>query len=173
MRKKMPVGPRIPEALEQGKLLPEFSAKDEAGNTVRSSDLRGKPAVLMFVRGNWCPFCTRQVAGLTTRYKEIIGLGASLIFVTPKPLETTRRVADFFKVEFEFWLDASVEAAESLGLIFPGGVPADHAEEYGEDTVWPTAIIVDKDGIIRYSKLARFIFDRPNPDVLLKELQKI
>lgn len=173
MRKKMPVGPPIPDALRKGNALPEFSAIDEDGNKVSASDLRGKPAVILFVRGNWCPFCNRQVEGLTARYREIIELGAALIFVTPKPLGTTRRVAEFFKVEFDYWLDDSVAAAKSLGLVLSGGVPADHAEEYGEDTVWPTTLIVDKDGIIQYSKLARYIFDRPNPDRLLKELKKL
>lgn len=169
----MPAGPPIPAALRAGQPLPEFSAIDENGNTVRSSDLLGKPAVLLFVRGNWCPFCTRQVEGLTSRYKEIIALGAALIFITPKPLETTKRVAEFFKVEFDFWLDDSVKAAKSLGLMYAGAVPAEHAEEYGEDAMWPTTLIVDKEGIIRYSKLARYIIDRPNPDQLLKEVRKL
>lgn len=173
MRKKMPAGPPIPDTLRKGNSLPEFSAIDEDGNKVSSSDLLGKPAVLLFVRGNWCPFCNRQVEGLTSRYREIIDLGAALIFVTPKPLGTTRRVAEFFKVDFVYWLDESVAAARSLGLVLPGGVPADHTEEYGEDTVWPTALIIDKNGIIQYSKLARYIFDRPNPNLLLKELKKL
>jgi peroxiredoxin len=173
IRKKMSVGPPIPDNLREGKPLPEFSAIHEDGSTVHSRDLRGKPAVILFVRGNWCPFCSKQVEDLTSHYKEINSLGAQLIFVTPKPLETTRRVAEFFKVEFEFWLDESLEIARTLGLVLPAGVPDNYATEYGHDTVWPTALVVDKNGIIRYSKLSRLIFDRPGSAALLEELRQL
>ena len=171
--KKIPRGPAIPEGLLAGKPLPTFSAIDEAGNAVESSSLIGQPAVILFVRGNWCPFCTKQVEKLTENYKAITKTGAKLIFVTPKPLETTRRVAEFFKVEFDFWMDESLAVSRDFGLVQSHGVPAEYKEEYGEDTVWPTAVITDKDGVIRYSKLARYIFDRPDPALLLKELQKL
>ena len=91
-----------PPQLEPGSPLPDFEAVHEDGEPVRSSQLRGSPAVILFVRGNWCPFCSAQVKKLTQYYRDITDLGASLILVTPKPLETTRRVAEFFEVDFDF-----------------------------------------------------------------------
>ncbi|MCH8958755.1 MAG: redoxin domain-containing protein [Proteobacteria bacterium] len=166
-------GPPIPDALRPGEQLPDFAATDEQGNPVRSAQLIGSPTVMLFVRGNWCPFCTRQVEALTTHYKEIVDLGARLIFVTPKPLETTRRVADFFEVEFDFWMDDQLNAVKQLGLLMPASVPGDHRKEYGADTVWPTALVIDAAGIIKFSKLSRLVVDRPNPKVLLDELRKL
>jgi peroxiredoxin len=126
---------------------------------------------MLFVRGNWCPFCSSHVENLTVHYKDIIDLGARLILVTPKPLETTRRVAEFFEVEFDFWLDVDLAVTKQLGLLHETGVPDDHRKEYGEDTVWPTALVVDPSGIIRYSELSKFVVDRPNPKTLLRELR--
>jgi len=166
-------GPSIPDALRPGRTIPDFPAADEQGNPIRSVQVVGSPTVMLFVRGNWCPFCTRQVEGLTRHYKDIVDLGAKLIFVTPKPLETTRRVAEFFEVEFEFWLDDELKAANQLGLIMPAGVPGDNQKEYGADTVWPTALVIDAAGIIRYSKLSRMVIDRPDPKLLLSELKKL
>ena len=166
-------GPKIPDALMAGHSLPDFPAADEQGNPIRSVQVVGSPTVMLFVRGNWCPFCTRQVEGLTTHYKDIVDLGAKLIFVTPKPLETTRRVAEFFEVEFDFWLDDELNAARQLGLVMPAGVPGDNRKEYGADTVWPTALVIDAAGVIRYSKLSRMVIDRPDPKLLLNELKKI
>jgi len=166
-------GPSVPGPLRPGNSLPDFTAADEQGNPVRSTQLVGSPTVILFVRGNWCPFCTRQVEDLTRHYKDIVDLGAKLILVTPKPLETTLRVAEFFEVEFEFWLDDQLNAAKQLGLVQPAGVPGDHLKEYGADTVWPTALVVDAAGIIRFAKLSRFIIDRPDPKLLLKELRKL
>lgn len=163
----------MPEVLRPGKPLPEFRAFDEQGNPLRSSQLAGSPAVILFVRGSWCPFCNEQVENLTAHYKDIVNLGARLILVTPKPLETTRRVARFFEVEFDFWLDDSLEAAEKLGLLHTAAVPAEFRKEYGGDTVWPAALVIDRNGIIRHAELSRHISDRPDPKVLLRALQQL
>jgi peroxiredoxin len=166
-------GRAVPRVLRPGNPLPEFEALDEQGNTVHSTDLRGSPAVLLFVRGNWCPFCSRQVANLTTHYREIGDLGASLILITPKPLQTTRRVAEFFDVDFDYWLDDNLTIARQLGLLLAGGVPGEHREDYGPDTVWPTSLVVDANGVIRYAKLSRFIADRPDAGTLVARLRTL
>lgn len=163
----------VPAALKPGQALPEIDAVDEQGNAVSSGDLRGAPAVILFVRGNWCPFCTRQVANLAEHYKAIGDLGARLILITPKPLQTTHRVAKFFDVEFDFWLDEDLQIARRLGLLLPAGVPDAHRDDYGRDTVWPTSLVVDADGLIRYTAMSRFIVDRPNAATLVAELRKL
>jgi len=162
----------VPEQLRPGRPLPDFDATDEQGAPVRSTTLHGSPTIILFVRGNWCPFCSAQVQSLTRHYKDIIDLGAKLILFTPKPLETTRRVASFFEVEFDFWLDDSLAVSEELGLVQKTGVPGDYEKEYGPDTVWPTALVVDSAGIIRYTELSKHISDRPDPEMLLRELKK-
>ena len=92
--------------------------------------------------------------------------------MTPKPQETTRRVAEFFKVDFEFWLDESLAATRELGLLLESGVPRDYYPEYGRDTIWPASLVIDAHGIIRFVELSKHIIDRPNPKTLLRELQK-
>jgi len=162
----------VPAQLKPGCPLPDFHAVDEQGDPVRSTALHGSPTVLLFVRGNWCPFCSAQVKDLTRHYKDIVDLGAKLVLVTPKPLETTRRVAEFFEVEFDFWLDDTLAVTEQLGLLQTTGVPDNYTKEYGRDTIWPTTLIVDAAGIIRYTELSKHISDRPDPETLLKTLKK-
>lgn len=79
-------GRRVPDMLRHGRPLPDFRAIDEQGDPVRSTELHGAPAVILFVRGSWCPFCSSQVANLTRYYKDIVDLGARLILVTPTAL---------------------------------------------------------------------------------------
>ena len=165
-------GRPIPAVLRRGQPLPDFRAVDENGDPVRSTELHGTAAVILFVRGSWCPFCSSQVENLTVHYKDIIDLGARLILVTPKPLQTTRRVAEFFEVEFDFWLDEDLSVVRQLGLLLESGVPHKYRTEYGEDTVRPTAIVVDRNGIICYTEISKFIADRPSSKTLLHELQK-
>jgi peroxiredoxin len=163
---------RSPAVLQRGEPLPDFTALDEHGKPVRSSDLRGTAAVILFVRGNWCPFCSAQVEALTSHYKSIVDLGGRLILVTPKPLETTRRVAEFFEVEFDFWLDENLAIARQLDLLDEGGVPEDYNQEYGSDTVWPVAVVIDRAGKITFVERSKDRSDRPDPQVLLRELKK-
>ncbi len=164
-------GRPVPAVLRRGQPLPDFKAIDEQGDPVRSTELHGAPSVLLFVRGSWCPFCSSQVADLTRYYKDIVDLGARLILVSPKPLETTRRVAEFYEVEFDFWLDDSLAVARQLGLVHIEGVPGEFRKEYGGDTIWPTALVVDAAGIISYVKLSKTMADRPDPKELLRAIR--
>ena len=166
-------GRPVPDALKPGNPLPEFELADEAGNPRFASELRGTTAVILFVRGTWCPFCSRQVADLTKHYKEITESGARLILVTSKPLDTTRRVADMFGVDFEFWIDPSFVVVRQLGLFLEGGIPGKHREDFGADTLWPASLVVDASGTIRYTEVSRFIADRPDPQKLLANVKSI
>ncbi|MDX1405046.1 MAG: peroxiredoxin family protein [Woeseiaceae bacterium] len=166
-------GRPVPEHLKPGQPLPEFEAVDENGARQSSRSLAGSPAILLFVRGSWCPFCSRQVADLTRAYKKITDAGAKLILVTPKPLVTTRRVADMFGVEFDFWLDESLAIARQLGIFLEGAVPNDQRNDFGEDTLWPAALVVDADGIIRHSEVSKILVDRPDPSKLLSVVRSL
>ena len=163
----------LPNALRPGSKLPSFSAHSETGESVTTEDLLGAPSVIIFVRGNWCPFCTRQVANLIDHYKRINELGARLILITPKPLETTRRVAEFFELDFDFWLDDELRIGTQLGLVQERGVPKSHRGEYGMDTLWPTSLVMDSAGIIRYASISKFIADRPDPEKIVGALRSL
>jgi hypothetical protein len=95
------------------------------------------------------------------------------VLVTPRPQETTQRVARFFDVELEFWLDESLEATRKLGLLLESAVPKDYYPEYGSDTIWPASLVIDASGVIRYVELSKHIIDRPNPKTLLRELRNV
>ena len=159
--------------VRKGRPLPAFDAVDDDGNPVNSGSLRGKKAVLLFVRGSWCPFCSEQVKTLTAHYKAIADHDAELIIVTRRPLDTTRRVADMFDVKFTFWLDENLKAAEALQLVDASGVPKAVAEDYGKRTIRPTAIVLDAEGVVRYAYRSPTPSHRPDPKALLRVLARL
>ena len=70
------LGARPSPRLAPGQRLPDFVLRDAQGQAVTSAYLFKQPMVLIFYRGNWCPFCMAQVKELAQRYRDIEGLGA-------------------------------------------------------------------------------------------------
>lgn len=164
-------GRRVNECLEIGKILPDFEAQALDGSTVRASDLRGHPALFMFYRGNWCPFCMAQVREITDRYRELAERGVTIALISPQPTELTQRVAGMFDVPVRFWVDSDLGAARTLGITSEYGVPAGKmASTYGRDTVMPTVVIVDAQGRILYTDQTDNYRVRPEPDVFFRVL---
>ena len=52
-----------PEGLKVGDIAPAFAAKDQDGRLISLKEaLRRGPVVLLFYRGQWCPFCNKQLS---------------------------------------------------------------------------------------------------------------
>ena len=74
-----------PEGLFINSKAPDFKAKDQNGNEVVFKDLRKKgDVVVVFYRGNWCPYCNKQLKGLQDSLQLITATGAQLIAITPE-----------------------------------------------------------------------------------------
>ena len=54
---------------------------------VTSAQLTDKPAILIFYRGNWCPFCMAQLKELFARYRGISAMGVRVAMISPQPHE--------------------------------------------------------------------------------------
>lgn len=165
-------GRRLNDRLAPGKILPDFHATDVEGRPVRSADLRGRPVLYMFYRGNWCPFCMAQVREITGRYRELASRGVELVLVSPQPTELTQRVAQMFAVPCRFWVDRDLSAARELGILQDEGVPPGALRNrFGPDTVLPTVVIVDTDGRILFADQTENYRVRPDPEIFLRVLQ--
>ena len=58
-------------ALEKGQKAPDFTGKDQDGNTISLSDLKGKKVVLYFYPKDQTPGCTAQACNLRDNYEEL------------------------------------------------------------------------------------------------------
>jgi len=163
---------RSASRIKKGDLLPEFSALDSNGKPVYSRDLLGRPALLMFYRGNWCPFCMIQVKELAAAYREL-GDRARIVLISPQPATLTARLAARFDVPFDFWIDTDNQAATVLGINHDLGLPAGmQALGYDSDTVLPTCIVLAADGTVLESDESQNYRVRPEPEFLIKALEQ-
>lgn len=74
-----------PEGLFLNSKAPDFKLKDQSGKVVSLKELRKKGnTVLIFYRGNWCPYCNRQLKGLQDSLALLTAKGAQLVAITPE-----------------------------------------------------------------------------------------
>jgi len=156
-------------ALQPGSLFPDVELEDADGQPVSTGSLRGRPAVLLFHRGNWCPLCMAQVRELADRWRELERRGAAVVLVSPQSHENTRKLAARFDVPFRFWVDRGCAAARKLGLLHEGGVPLG-MRGYDPDTIFPTAVVLDAEGRVVMADQTDNYRVRPEPDSFLRAL---
>ena len=54
-----------PEGLFINSKASDFKAKDQSGVEINLKELRKKgPVVVIFYRGNWCPYCNKELTSL-------------------------------------------------------------------------------------------------------------
>jgi thiol-disulfide isomerase/thioredoxin len=105
-RQPAPDGAPVP-----GEKLPEFELEDPDGNAVTTEALAGRPAVLVFYRGNWCPLCVAQIHELAAAWRKVARVGAKLWFVSNQPHQFTREIADRFSIPADFLHDRAGSAS--------------------------------------------------------------
>lgn len=158
-------------ALRDGAQLPEFDLEDENGRPISTAAFRGRPAVFLFHRGNWCPLCMAQIRELADEYKNLEARGAQVVLVSPQSLEHTRALAARFDVPFRFLIDPGARVARQLGILHEAGVPLG-IRGYDADTVFPTAIVTDAEGRILLADQTDNYRVRPEPWTFLAALDR-
>jgi peroxiredoxin len=155
-------------ALATGQRLPSFELETEDGRKVDSRLFLGKPLLLLFYRGNWCPLCTAQIREVAAQYRELDARGIQVVLASPQPHRYTRRLAAKHEVPFHFLVDADHKASKRLGIFAKDGLPAGlQVLGYSSDTVWPTVIMTDADGTILFADLPDNYRVRPEPETFL------
>ena len=75
------------------------------------------PAVLVYARGAWCPFCLRQLSDYAERYSDFKRAGVEVVAVSPESPRKSRRMRMGLKLPFAVLSDANFQAAGAFGLM--------------------------------------------------------
>lgn len=163
---------RDKSTLEVGKPMPNITLKNANGNEVKLDSFFNAPAIFLFYRGNWCPFCIAQIKELAKEYQKIQDQGASLVFISPQSPRHTNFLAKKFDIPANFLIDEDLKAAKELNLFHKHGTPAGmEVLGFEADNVLPTLIVTDNQGIIRFADLTDNYRLRPEPSVYLELLE--
>ena len=156
-------------SLSVGSPLPLFQLETMDNHTVSSESFMAKPHLLLFYRGNWCPFCTAQVAELAEAYQRLEALGVTIVLISPQSIKKNLQLAAKFDVPMFFLRDRDNEAAKILGILHEWGTPMGmQVLGYDSDTVLPTVILTNAKGEIVFADQTDNYRVRPEPEVFEK-----
>lgn len=191
-----PIGDRISAAIAEvdasgtapgltvGDRAPEFSLPDAQGRTVSLSErLSGGPVVLVFYRGEWCPYCNTYLRALQAALPEITSRGASLIAVGPQSPDHSLSLTEKAELAFDVLsdVDQAVIADYRLQFTLPADLQDVHVNafqldltQHTADGSWhlpvPATLVIDPDGVVRAAHVSADYRTRMEPADLIAAL---
>jgi peroxiredoxin len=108
-----------PEGLFINSKAPDFKATDQYGNEIRLKDmLKDSIVVLIFYRGQWCPYCNRQLKKLEDSLQLIKEKGARLIAITPEKPEYISKTIEKTKASYPLIYDKDMKIMKAYAVAF-------------------------------------------------------
>jgi peroxiredoxin len=160
------MGALIESSVKIGERLPAFVLAAQDG-TKRELPLE-KPTVLVFFRGQWCPYCRWELTGLQTINRAVLDLGGEIIGVSPDTGAESEELRERLSLAFPILSDPDLAVTDAFGLRHAGGRSAT-----GEDKPFPTTFIVDAEGIVRTRLENESHRERPSPKDVFAALKAV
>jgi len=86
--------------LTVGSKAPDFSTKDQDGNTIKLSGLKGKKVVLYFYPKDMTPGCTAEACSLRDNYKALQKAGYEVLGISSDDEKSHRKFIEKEKLPF-------------------------------------------------------------------------
>ncbi len=102
--------------IEEGQAAPDFELVSDSGETIKLSDLQGKPVVLYFYPKDDTPGCTKQACAFRDAYAEFRERGAVVLGVSPDDADSHRAFKEKCSLPFPLLADPEHEVADRYGV---------------------------------------------------------
>ncbi len=152
-----------PEGLKVGDMAPDFSAKDQDGKTISLKQaLQKGPVVMLFYRGQWCPYCNKQMSRFSDSLSLLIAKGASVLAIAPETAENVKKTIEKTKSTFPVLVDQGLAIMKMYKVNFAVdektitkykgyGIDFDKTNGVnGANLPVPATYIIGKDGKVKY-----------------------
>ena len=109
----------IPSALKVGDSIPDVTLRTVEDKEVRLRKLvSDKPAVLVFYRGGWCPFCNAHLQALTSITNDLTKEGIQLIAISMDQPSKLRETIQKDKLDYTLLSDSDASAVKAFGISY-------------------------------------------------------
>lgn len=129
--------------LKVGDKVPEFQGKDENGNTVKSSDYKGKKLIVYFYPKDMTPGCTNQACNLRENYESFKSKGFEILGVSADNEARHQKFIEKYNLPFQLIADTEKEVINQFGVWGPKKFMG---KEY--EGINRTTFVIDEEGII-------------------------
>lgn len=107
------------EHLQVGEQAPRIKATDQNGKAIDSREiLENEKILLVFYRGNWCPYCKKHLGELEKNLAALQEKGVFVLVVTPESEEKTRETREKFKTSFSIVHDSGNRIMKDYKVAF-------------------------------------------------------
>lgn len=126
-----------------GEKAPDFTTKDQDGNLVKLSDLKGKKVVLYFYPKDMTPGCTAEACDLRDNYKALQKQGYEVLGVSTDDEKMHRKFIAKEKLPFRLLADTDKSVHEKYGTWIEKSM-------YGRKYMGTARVtfVIDENGII-------------------------
>lgn len=166
--------------LPPGSAIPDLSLPDQEGRMVQLRAIG--PAVIVFYRGGWCPYCNLTLRAWQKRLGDLAARGARLVAISPELPDNTMTTAERNGLGFSVLSDTAGAAMEAFGIAF--ALPQPLRELYGRfghdlaavngETGWhlpmPATFVIDGAGQVVFARSGADYRRRTEPDEALAAL---
>lgn len=160
----VPTDPSKVKPLQVGTAAPPFDVRTATGEPMHfdPKSLR-KPAVLIFYRGGWCPYCNAHLGELRKAEQELISIGYDVLFLSADRPEMLRPSLKEKDLNYTLLSDAQMNAARAFGIAFRvDDATVQKYKQYNIDLEAasgathhelpvPAIFIIDRSGVIRFA----------------------
>ncbi|WCL81202.1 peroxiredoxin-like family protein [Saprospira sp. CCB-QB6] len=180
----------VPNAAEDicpiliGETIPAGSLQNVDGESLNIKKLiKKQKTVLVFYRGNWCPYCNLQLNGLQEIEKEIHDLGFQVLAISADKPEKLKESAEEGEFRYQLLSDSKMEYARKLGIAFQldnsaqkryrafGVKLEEHSGETHYQLPAPAVFVLNTEGEIQFSYINPNFKVRLSPEILLAVLK--
>jgi peroxiredoxin len=151
-------------SIKVGDPLGPFTLDDATGTPVSLDQvIESGPAVIVFYRGGWCPYCNLALRTYQQQLSPQLGaFGARLVAISPQSPDESLSTVEKAALEFTVLSDPGSRLADRIGIAFQQAdevlaaqreLGLDLTKVNAEGTVRlprPTVLVVDQDRTVRF-----------------------
>lgn len=131
--------------LQQGDKAPDFTSKDQNGNTVSLNQFKGKKVVLYFYPKDSTPGCTAEACDFRDNYQGLKAQGIEVLGVSVDDEKSHQKFITKYDLPFTLLADTDKSIVEAYGVWSEKSM-------YGKKYMGTnrTTFIIDEDGNIAH-----------------------
>jgi peroxiredoxin Q/BCP len=157
--------------IQPGEMAPDFRLRSTSGREVRLYDCKNKKTVLMFFFNHDKPGCLERLRALAGDYGKFRDAGVAIFPISILKADEGKGLVEKLALPFGILCDDDHSVVRAYNMGQCSDTPSHVCFEVIHDVEFPTMLVIDTSGIIRY-KQAVDASGAPDNLTLLEECRK-